>query len=260
MEDRISIETPEHVELSYELAGIGSRALACVVDSFVQFVLVALLLWALNWVGSLLKLPDLTGILLAVVMATATFMVTAAYYITCEMTMDGQSPGKRLAGLRVVRDDGTPITFTDSAVRNIVRLVDLLPGLYTVGLLVAFFSSQSKRLGDLAAGTIVVKERLYEAPAETAAEAPLTPPAGPGSPPETVTRLRTLVHLLSEAECAAAARFVQRRDELPRDVRAQMAQRLAEPLLARLPGVPAQDFADAEAFLQMVVSLRSMRF
>jgi hypothetical protein len=88
----------------------------------------------------------------------------------------------------------------------------------------------------------------------------LQPPAGPGTPPEAVTRLRTLVHLLSEADCAAAARFVQRRDELPRDVRAQMSQRLAEPLLARLPGVQAQDFADAEAFLQTLVGLRSMRF
>lgn len=257
LEDRVNIETPEYVQVSYELAGIGSRGLACILDTVLQAVLVLLLVWGLVWLQYWLQLADMTGVIVAVVLGTATFMTTLIYYVVCEMTMNGQSPGKRMAGLRVVRVDGTPLTFTDSAIRNIIRLVDMLPLFYTVGLFAVFFTRRSQRLGDLAANTMVIKERVYEAPEHV--EPVAGPFLAPDLAPELVARLRNLTHLLSEADCAAARRFVERRAELAPDLREQLAARLAEPLAARLPGMAVAEFPSAERFLEAILSLRQTR-
>lgn len=246
--------------MSYELAGIGSRALACILDSFLQLLIVALLIWALVWLQYLLGLPDITGTILAIVLGTLTFLATVVYYVACEMAMAGQSPGKRLAGLRVVRANGTPLTFTDSAIRNILRLVDVLPGFYTVGLITVFCSRQCQRLGDMAAGTVVVKERLYEAPTTPVPDLTAAPVLPPTLPPEAVARLRNTIHLLSEADCAAAARFLERQTELNPQVRQQLALKLATPLMERLPGLTLHEFGSAEAFLEALVHLRPNRF
>lgn len=248
------------MHVSYELAGLGSRALACILDSFLQAVIVALLIWALVWLQYLLRLPDLTGTIVAILLGTATFLATVVYYVVAEMVMNGQSPGKRMAGLRVVRANGTPLTFTDSAIRNIVRLVDLLPGFYTVGLFAVFFSRQSQRLGDMAAGTVVVKERLYEAPATPATDLASAPTLPPNLAPEAAARLRSVIHLLSEADCAAATRFLERRTELAPQVRHELALKLATPLLERLPGLSLPEFGGAEQFLEAVIRLRPNRF
>lgn len=256
MEDHLIVDTPERVQISYELAGIVSRGLACAVDFTLQALFVLLVIWVLLWVNVWVSLPDLTGTIMALVMAAAGALLTIVYYIVSEMTMNGQSPGKRMAGLRVVRDDGTPLTFSDSAIRNIVRLVDMLPLFYSIGLLAVFFHRQSKRLGDMAAGTVVIKERLYEAPAAPIEPAdPVT--VRPDSPLE--TRLRPLVRLLGETDCNAVQRFLERRDELAPEVRAQMAERLTGPLLARLPGLTRTDLPGAEAFLEAVIRLRGTR-
>lgn len=246
--------------MSYELAGIGSRALACVLDSFLQLVIVSLLIWALVWLQYLLGLPDITGTIVAVALGSVTFMATVVYYVVCEMAMAGQSPGKRLAGLRVVRANGTPLTFTDSAIRNIVRLVDLLPGFYTVGLIAVFCSRQCQRLGDMAAGTIVVKERLYEAPTAPVPDLAAAPVVPPSLSTEAIARLRNTIHVLSENDYAAASRFLERRAELDPQVRRELSVKLATPLVERLPGLSLQEFGDAEQFLEALIRLRPTRF
>jgi len=239
---------------------MGSRALACLLDSFVQLVITVLLVWGLTWLQYLLRLPDLTGAIVAVALSTVTFLTTVVYYVACEMAMGGQSPGKRMAGLRVVRADGTPLTFTDSAIRNIIRLVDMLPGFYTVGVFALFFSRLSQRLGDMAAGTVVVKERLYEPPTTPVSDLATAPMLPSNLSPETVVRLRNVLHLLTEADCAAAARFLERRDELAPPVRADLALKLATPLLERLPGLSLPEFGGPEPFLEALIRLRPNRW
>ena len=81
------------------------------------------------------------------------------YYVFFEMLWNGQSPGKRWVGLRVIRTDGTPITLSEALIRNLVRIVDFLPATYGVGIITMFIDKQSRRLGDLAAGTLVVQDR-----------------------------------------------------------------------------------------------------
>src|SRR5262249_33255826 len=116
---------------------------------------------------------------LLAVFGLVAFAFLWGYYIFFEMAWNGQSPGKRWVGLRVMRLDGTPLTLSESIIRNLVRLVDFLPAYYGVGVVAMFISSQSRRLGDLAAGTVVVHDRAAVTLASLAASAQVTPAAGP---------------------------------------------------------------------------------
>lgn len=256
-DDIITIETPEHIQLHYELAGIGSRALAAIIDGLLQALVTTLVVTSLIWLASKLHWADAYGLAAAIIIASFGFIAATAYFVVSEMLMDGQSIGKRMAGLRVVRDDGTPITFLDSAIRNIVRVVDMLP-LYTVGMVAVFFSSKCKRLGDMAAGTVVVKERVLQLPSGSAGDFGAEAPPLPVSP-EAEARLRNCLHLLTPADLDAAGRFLSRRYELDADTRARLASRLAASLLSRLPLLSAEDFPQPEALLETVQRLHNDR-
>ena len=250
-DDHVQIETPEHIHVQYELAGIGSRALAGIFDALIQGLITLLVVWALIWLGLYFKVKDAAGLVGGIVIATTGFLAATAYYVISEMVTGGQSPGKRMAGLRVIGADGRPLTFLQSVLRNLLRAVDMLPLFYTVGLLSVFFSNQAQRLGDMVAGTIVVKERLQELPEGFQ---PLEDEAKPAPlPPEVEARLRTSLHLLSAADLMAAERVVERRHELAPDVRSQLVRQVAQGLLGKLPQVQATDFPDLEAFLEAVV-------
>lgn len=252
-EEQITIETPEHIYIHYELAGIGSRALAGLVDLFLQGVGTLLVVVSLLWLGQKFKLQDTLGIVSAIIVASSGFLAFTVYYILAEMLTDGRSPGKRMAGLRVLSVDGRPLSFLQSALRNILRAVDILPFLYSVGLLAIFFSPRCQRLGDIAAGTIVVKERLY-GPPPTVAHTAETPPALP-LPGDVQARLRSSLHVLSTAEISTAEHFLARRYELSAEIRRELARKIAEPLLEKLPYVQPDDFPDLEIFLQALVQL-----
>jgi uncharacterized RDD family membrane protein YckC len=256
-DDHVQIETPEHIHVHYELAGIGSRALAGIFDALIQGLITVLVVWGLIWLGLYFKVRDVYGLVGAIVIATSGFLAATAYYVVSEMVTGGQSPGKRMAGLRVIGGDGRPLTFLQSVLRNIIRAVDALPLFYTVGLLAVFFSRHAQRLGDMVAGTIVVKERLQEGP--LAAE-PLEE-EGKAAPlsPEVEARLRTSLHLLTPADLAAAERVAERRHELEPAVRQQLVRQVAEGLLAKLPQVHAADFPHLEAFLEAVVRVWRQR-
>lgn len=149
------VTTPERVTFDYQLAGPGSRFLAQLVDFPLQVV--ALLLSVLAGIG----LGQLTGSqgVATVVSVVLGFLTIWGYYPVIETAWGGQTLGKHIFGLRVVGDRGEPIGFVQALVRNLVRLVDFLPFLYGIGLVVLFLNGHGKRLGDLAAGTVVVREK-----------------------------------------------------------------------------------------------------
>jgi uncharacterized RDD family membrane protein YckC len=159
-EDYLEIDTPENVVFGYEVAGIGSRFLAALVDTVLIIILQAIVYITLLLIvrGFLEGLEGLTGWVTAALGLIA-FALLWGYYIFFELLWNGQSPGKRLFKLRVIRADGTPITLTESLIRNLVRLLDLLPFFYGIGIVTMFADRQSRRLGDLAAGTLVVFEQ-----------------------------------------------------------------------------------------------------
>ena len=151
---RLEVETSDHVVLRYDLAGGGNRGFAALVDFAIATVIFIasefLMTQALNLFGSGLLVLRGVAVLL-------TLLITWSYFIGLEWLWQGQTIGKRMYGLRVIGEDGSPARFTAVLIRNLARVVDFLPSFYGLGLLIVIVSPRSQRLGDLAAGTYVVR-------------------------------------------------------------------------------------------------------
>jgi uncharacterized RDD family membrane protein YckC len=242
VQETLRISTPEGVSLELPLAGVGSRFVALLMDLVLQLLAFAALI-------VLLLVSNAGGFAAAALMAAAGFALMFAYPVAFELAAAGRTPGKRWSSLRVVCDDGSPVTFRASALRNLLRLVDLLPGMYLVGAIAIFATRTNQRLGDLAAGTIVVRE-------PRAGERVTQPP-----PPLVAAELEDLpawdVSGLSDAELAALRRFLERRRALDVVPRSLLARDLADRLRPRVGGVGG-DLAP-ERFLELVAALRSIR-
>ena len=165
LDTRYKVETPEGIDLILRPASLLPRALAFAVDLAIRGLLLGLLFVVFALLGKL-------GMGLG---AIVTFLLTWWYMVLFEVLNQGRSPGKQLLGLRVIHDDGTPVGWAASLTRNLLRFVDLLPFGYALGILSCLNHPAFKRLGDLAAGTLVVYRdlpassvQLPEAPAERA--------------------------------------------------------------------------------------------
>lgn len=237
--DKLTIDTPEQTSLEFPLAGIGSRFLGMAADLAIQIAVGAVLFiaalimvpaarlfggWTTQWV--------IAGIILVI------FLLNSAYFAFFETIWNGQTPGKRYAQLRVMKDDGRPISAYDAIIRNLMRIVDQLPALYGVGLISMIFSKQSKRLGDFVAGTVVVHEKTLEGVrpiAETPIDATL-----PSFDASSITL----------EELRLIETFIQRRSSWDPGVRtsmaAQISARIAEKLGVRIYGWPrTENFLEA---------------
>ncbi len=172
---QLSVETPESVSVEYRLAGLGSRGAAALIDTGLLAVLVvaealtggaiALLILRSGGEGAARFVPWIAG---AVIIAV--FVTYWGYFIIGEVVAGGRTPGKRIMGLRVVRDDGGRVGVFDSIIRNVVRAIDMLPGTYAVAIASVLLSSEGKRLGDMAAGTAVIEDAGTDARVPLAAE------------------------------------------------------------------------------------------
>jgi uncharacterized RDD family membrane protein YckC len=232
------VATPERVSFDYQVAGLGTRALAQVLD----LLIVSGILVAVYFVAVAVALASVVpGQLIAIL---GSFVVIFGYFWVSEALWSGQTVGKKAFRLRAVGDRGEPLTFAQAGIRNIVRIVDFLPYGYGVGLIALFVNGKGKRLGDLAAGTVVVKDSdhvtLWQLPgARAPIAAPGTPlprpaPVAPASPAELMLRrldpeLRRFV-----------TSYGRRRPELSLDVRIQLASQLQPSLRNALPEVFAQ--------------------
>src|SRR5438445_5055119 len=159
-----SVLTPERVSLQYDIAGIGSRGAAAIVDTVIQSVVLIVIFVALT-AGLAASSAFLSlgsgpgaGTLFLALFVLALFVVADGYFMLFEILWNGQTPGKRMVGLRVIRENGYPLRPIDAVIRNLVRMVDWLPGAYGIGVLTMLLNKRSKRLGDFASGTIVVRE------------------------------------------------------------------------------------------------------
>jgi uncharacterized RDD family membrane protein YckC len=149
------IDTPENLTLEAETAGIGSRCIAAIIDYLIILVIIIVLYFFL--VNTILTVDQPQWVISVLVLAV--FILYAFYHLIFEILWNGQTPGKRIFGLRVVQTTGMPLTVSGAVVRNFVRMFDFLPGFYGVGLLTAFFNHHNQRCGDLAARTIVIYEK-----------------------------------------------------------------------------------------------------
>jgi uncharacterized RDD family membrane protein YckC len=229
LDQQIDIETPEQVVLSYTVAGIGSRAVAALIDYGICVALIIAIWIALDaFLTARGSVPWVTALLII-----GGFTVTWGYYVLFEALWDGQTPGKRRMGLRVVRDGGYSITFNASAVRNLVRAIDMQPlPFYGVGILSVLLSRSGKRLGDYAAGTFVVRERALVMAA---------PASAPQSASPSVSPVAVAAALLNDDEFSLLERFVQRRGTLEPERRAQFTSDLAARFRPRMPAYAGSD-------------------
>jgi uncharacterized RDD family membrane protein YckC len=258
MADRYRLHTPENVAVDYDLAGVGSRFIAAAIDTIVQVILIILVSIAISVAGGLVigrgllrdldRAPDAgAAIWLVAVLLLVLFLLLWGYYVAFEMLWNGQTPGKRLTRLRVLRETGYPIGFLDSLIRNLVRIVDFLPFGYGVGVLTMLLDRRSRRLGDLAAGTIVVKERRGLRAADLLGD-PL-PPLLDGQVPDVPH-----VERLGAADYSLLREYLLRRERLTPQARDALALELGATLARRLDAPPPDDGLAADDFLEQVAA------
>jgi uncharacterized RDD family membrane protein YckC len=246
-EDRVRIATPEGVDLELTLAGVGSRFTSAIVDALIQIALLIALSVAFALGGGFEGFGTAAFFLLG-------FLLFAGYDVLFEVLASGRTPGKRLTGIRVVRVDGSPVAFLTSAVRNVLRLVDILPSFYLVGIVAILLTPRNQRLGDLAAGTLVVRERLGAFRPQAFA---VSAASGTAPPAEAAEWRYWDVSAVGEAELVAVRRFLDRRHDLTWDARAQLAGDLADGLRGRVGGAPP-DLAP-ERFLEHLAAAKQAR-
>ena len=245
-EDRYTVETPEQIDLLYDVAGIGSRFLAALIDHVLLAIILSLLCSLLAVIADRFQV-GLSGTAILSIFGIGIFLFLCAYYIFFETIWNGQTPGKRLIGIRMVRAGGRPIGFLASTIRNFIRLADFLPILYGVGALVMFVDHRSRRLGDLAAGALAIQERkpiTLQMLAESEGEQPRGVPAVAEITIPNLEALQADDLRLLEA-------YLRRRTSLSMEARRRVAGMLLDGIQARL-GYPIQ--GDAETFLLRVAA------
>lgn len=223
--DKHTIETPEQLRLDFAVAGIGSRFLALAIDTLIQIALSVFLFIVIAALGSLRVVPirGASSVWLPALAGAGFFLLFFGYFAFFEILWNGQTPGKRIIGIRVVKDSGRPLTAAESIGRNLLRLVDQLPGFYAIGMAVALLNSSNKRLGDLVAGSMVVRE------SSLAAIKPVWQTMRAETGPITGGNMLTIEDLtLIDA-------FLNRRTELNPDVRSRMAAQILNQLRPKLP-------------------------
>ncbi len=242
----ISIRTPENIELSYALAGPGSRAVAYVVDLFIMFTLCQMLINLLAYAFTLLLsvFTVHSGIWVSAIVGLGSFALYNGYFILFEWLLNGQTPGKRLLHIRVVKQGGFALRFFDTLLRNLLRVIDFLPLLYGVGLTSLLLTRDSQRLGDLVAGTLVV----YQEPMQTGSllsDLPASEELDPAFP------AAQLAAIPSDA-ISLAAQYLRARTDLAPRPRQELAAELAN-LVRETSGLEPRPAQSAESFLASVV-------
>jgi uncharacterized RDD family membrane protein YckC len=256
--DQLNIETPELVSIEVGIAGIGSRFIAIVIDYLiwaavftVLILLAAIILPALRFLGDV-SANWAIGIFFIVV-----FLLQWGYFALFEALANGRTPGKRVAKIHVIHRSGRAISFVESLARNLVRFVDYLPSFYVVGVVTMLLSKQNQRLGDLVAGTLVVRDREIESPhwgelGSRTITADIFAPVSVVPPPHlSVTLPATNLARLSTGDLEVLEGFFARRLDMDLATRAALAERMAAALRAK-SGLDIPPETSVETFLEAV--------
>ena len=254
--DRLDIDTPEQIALELPLAGIGSRFLALAIDSVLQvismFVLFLIGAMFASSVSSFTNRFDafFSQTIGAFMLILLPFCLYWGYFAFFEILWQGKTPGKRVAGIRVIHQSGRPMTAIECIGRNLMRGLDILPGMYGVGLICMMCNQQNRRLGDYVAGTIVVHDKALDSVAPSWGERTADQPVSP--------ELRRL----TADELVLIETYLNRRYELDSSVRFTAAQQVVAMVTQRTgmqksPDQPDDDFLETVARqLRDVASLR----
>lgn len=260
--DEYTIATPENVTFEFQVAGIGSRFIGALIDTLaiglLLLLLNILLAIALNTLPeSSAVSPDfaddpgwLAGLLIAIY-ALINFSLVWGYYLVFELGWHGQTPGKRLAGIRVVKLDGSGPGFLEVAIRNLVRIVDFLPVAYALGFVTMFLNRNTRRLGDFAAGTLVIRQPEIVQIESVLQAAPSLRLTGAMAPPVEATTGLPNIRRLSGDDYQLICVLLDR--QLRGRADPALTQRLAQAIAAKLETpLPGATTRDAQSFLYTV--------
>lgn len=199
IDTRRPIQTPEGVELGLRVAGPVPRAYAWIIDLFIRTAVYIVLAIVLSILGNL-------GMGLFLI---AIFLLEWFYPVFFELYSQGATPGKRSLGIKVVHDDGTEVTLQSSLIRNLLRGIDFLPLLYGFGVITMLFNQDFKRLGDFAAGTIVIYQDKLKDAVPIIEEAPKTPPIPlTSSEQKAVVQFAERIRLFTPQRCSELANIL----------------------------------------------------
>jgi uncharacterized RDD family membrane protein YckC len=230
MERTIEVATGESVAFSYELAGLGSRFFAVFIDMMIQIAVVVAVFFGILWLAAILpnspkgtpgELDKVASAIVLAIVYFSLFMLFDGYFILFEWLWEGRTPGKRALGIRVVRDGGFPLDFTSAVIRNVIRIVEFAFGFYAVSALVTLLSPQNRRLGDMAAGTIVVRDLRYERARSLQARE--------------LQREDPVVSELTPAQRSLVRSYAERRSQLTLQARTSLAASIAAGVRPKLP-------------------------
>ncbi|GAB1541362.1 hypothetical protein NUACC21_40330 [Scytonema sp. NUACC21] len=245
--NRVKFRTPESVELEYTLAGIGNRAWALLIDYHILAVIMILLL--ITWLTVSVQLNELwkaifgekTALWLLAIASLIGFTIYAGYFVIFETLWQGQTPGKRFAKIRVVRDDGRPVGLQQTTLRALLRPVDEF---LFIGAFLIMFARREKRLGDLAAGTIVIQQISTASKKFTISEQAK-------SLSEQLLEMTDLSAMLPD-DFAVIREYLYRRSAMARKARTPVAVRLAQDVkeILNLENLPED--ATPDLFLEAI--------
>jgi len=245
-ETRYVVLTPEHVSFEFAIAGAASRIFALLIDSCVIGVLLMAGLTIIANIGFVSR--TMAGFLQFV----AVFLIQWGYFVTMEVTTGGQSVGKKVLGLRVMRSDGMRILFFHSTIRNLFRVVDSLPVFYLVGGLACLHSQLLRRLGDHAAGTVVVRDPRHPLP-----EAIVPPSQRYNSLVENPSVIRAVRQRLTPKEREVLLSLALRREEIDLAARLELFAEAAALLSQRL-GIEKPPFFSDEKFVLNLTAVAAL--
>lgn len=260
MSDQLNIDTPELVTIEMPLAGIGSRFIAMLIDVAIWSAgLLVLILLSVIFMPAIRAASEISEKWAVAIVIFILFLLNWGYFTLFEAFWNGQTPGKRIAKIRVIQRTGRPIGIFESMARNFVRYVDYLPSFYVAGVITMFATRQHQRLGDLAAGTLVVRDRTPESPmwnesgSRTFTAAAFAPQSNSIPEPHSLVYLPgTAIARLTPTDLEVLEGFFSRRLDMPLDVRQKLAQRIAAAIQAKssleVPaGVSIETFLEAVA-------------
>jgi uncharacterized RDD family membrane protein YckC len=254
--DQINIDTPELVSIEMPLAGIGSRFIALLVDYLIWFAgLLIVVLVSSVLIPAIHAFDRISEQWAEAIVIFLIFLLNWGYFTLFEAFWNGRTPGKRVARIRVIQRSGRAIGLFESMARNLVRYVDQLPFFYGVGVITMFVTKQHQRLGDLAAGTLVVRDREIESPlwgdsgSRTFTAYAFAPSAPAPEPHSSVTLPATGIAKLSPADLEVLEGFFARRLDMSMETREALARRIASAIQAK-SGLQIPQGASVETFLE----------
>ncbi len=244
-EDLIEVVTPERVELNFPIAGLGSRFAAAFIDLIIIVLLNVLISFIWSMIFAIVQSEDYYLWSVAIgAEVILRFLASFGYYIYLEYKWNGQTPGKRIMHIRVMRYGGLPVDLASSAIRNLMRVVDILLFSFAIGFLILFLSKLSQRPGDFAAGTIVVRDRSI-----TLADLDHYLKSTSGKQANNNAKLDARFQKLKDEDARVIEMFMSRRHQLQLSQRREMAEQIANGIREKI-GLKKDEYGSDEILIR----------